>query len=101
MCQIAELKDCFHEGDDEITDALENQKLPQYEGPQLLYGCHRRVSKAQVLDAVPARSVTDRLLADFFAVGDLATSTAGYRLCSLRANDDSRLSRSNVSPRGS
>ena len=49
-------------------------ETPLYDGPQLLYGCHQRVSKAQILEAVPERSAADRLLAEYFSVGDLATS---------------------------
>jgi hypothetical protein len=71
--EIAELKDHLEEEPEmqhprSISDSL----YPSFLGPQLLYGCPRYASKAEILASVPSRPVVDRLISRYFSSFDMS-----------------------------
>ncbi|KAI2467466.1 hypothetical protein F4781DRAFT_308912 [Annulohypoxylon bovei var. microspora] len=72
---ISELKDCFQDTADSSSTmryTIPPQVAPDYgPHPQLLYGRFAQVNKAEILSALPTRSVVDRLISKFFNTIDL------------------------------
>jgi hypothetical protein len=68
--EIAELKDHFDEQDSQFSDPA---TIPEFEGPDLLFGSYRHTTKEEILAAFPARPVVDRLVAALFSKLELAS----------------------------
>lgn len=63
---IGELKD--HLEEEEMQNIPQADETPELDipGPQLLYGCPKHLTKEELLDSVPPRPVTDRLVSYYF-----------------------------------
>ncbi|KAI1780752.1 fungal-specific transcription factor domain-containing protein [Hypoxylon cercidicola] len=73
---ISELKDCFPETTDPGSQFRASPPVvPDYgPSPQLLYGRFAQATKAEILSAIPARPIVDRMVSKFFNTMDLAPS---------------------------
>lgn len=65
---IAELKDHFEKEEEEAHANRQppDPSFPDLTGPQLLYGCTKLATKEEILASIPARSVVDRLVSNYF-----------------------------------
>lgn len=74
---IAQLRDHFAHEDQinaHVSDPLQLQEANSATlRPQLLYGCSVHVTLASILQAIPPRSVVDRLVSRYFNDLDMAT----------------------------
>lgn len=66
--RIADLKDHFEQEEMHARHQLPYDEtfIPERTGPQLLYGCAKLASKEELLAALPARPVVDRLVSRYF-----------------------------------
>ena len=46
--------------------------MPDFDGPELLFGRSKYANKEEILTAIPARSIVDRRLAEYFGALDTA-----------------------------
>ncbi|KAI1769133.1 hypothetical protein GGR53DRAFT_474595 [Hypoxylon sp. FL1150] len=71
---ISELKDCFPEMAEPGSQFRPPPSVvPDYgPSPQLLYGRFAQVGKGEILGAIPARPVVDRMISKFFNTMDLS-----------------------------
>jgi hypothetical protein len=68
-----ELKDHFDNENDSIEQRPPAAETLDASGPELVFGHHKCVTKQEILAAMPARPVADRLVATYFASMDLAS----------------------------
>lgn len=71
---IGELKD--HLEEEEMQNIPQADETPELDipGPQLLYGCPKHLTKEELLDSVPPRPVTDRLVSYYFNSFEMSPS---------------------------
>jgi hypothetical protein len=64
--QIAELKDYFQHDNNRSEYQLFPGTMLHPEEPEILFGSHKPMNKQEIVNAMPPRSVVDRLVAVFF-----------------------------------
>lgn len=69
---VSELKDSLIDVQDYGTPDLWPSSLPDSDGPELLLGENRHVSKQDILAAVPGRPIVDSLVSHFFESVEIA-----------------------------
>ena len=69
--QITELKDYFEDEHDPIERNAPATKVPDPDGPDLLFGCSKYVNKQEILAAIPSRPIVDRLVSKYFNTRDI------------------------------
>ena len=82
MFKIAELKDDFERG---ATDGEESEMNPppfEWDGPELFFGKNKNATKDELVAAIPARPVVDRLMSKFFHTMDMAPGKRPLWMCS-------------------
>lgn len=72
LFKIAELKDHFEDDDIQHNDHAFATKQPEIEGPLLLFGSNKYVTKHEIVASFPSRPIVDRLVSTYFSVMDMA-----------------------------
>ena len=73
--QIVELRDHFEDGSTPTGPLARETQVPEFEGPELLFGGYKTVEKRDILAAMPPRPLVDRLVVKCFNSVDIAPGT--------------------------